>query len=108
MFRRFVRLAFMALLCAWQLPVIAQSYPKAYAYYAPRPAYPISARLKHIEGSGIFTVNIDQKRGFVTSVTVKKSTGSKELDEAAIDALRRWKFRVPTKASADVPLSFVL
>ena len=106
MCRRFVCLGFVTLLCTSQLRVIAQSYPKAYAYFAPQPDYPYLARVNHLEGSGVFTVQIDLKKGLVTSVSVKKSTGWATLDKAATDALRRWKFRTPTKPSVEVPISF--
>ena len=106
MFRRFVCLGFVMLLCTSQLRVIAQSYPKAHAYFAPQPDYPYLARVNHIEGSGVFTVQIDPRTGLVTSVSVKKSTGWATLDKAAIDALRRWRFTTPTKPSVEVPIRF--
>jgi TonB family protein len=89
----------------------AQNYPKAFAHYAPRPDYPpleyrALPRRQWPTGSGIFTVNIDQKTGLVSSASVKKTTGSAALDKTAIDALRRWKFRTPTKPSVDVPMEF--
>jgi protein TonB len=89
----------------------AQKYPKAFAYFAPRPDYPPAAyrRLpkdQWPQGSGLFTVNIDQKTGLVSSVSVKKTTGFAILDKAAIDALRRWRFRIPTKPSVEVPITF--
>jgi TonB family protein len=91
----------------------AQNYPKAFAYYAPRPDYPpveyrALPKSKWPTGSGIFTVNIDQKTGLVSSVSAKKTTGSAGLDKIAIDALRRWKFRTPTKPSVEVPIEFKL
>jgi TonB family protein len=89
----------------------AQKYPKASAYFAPRPDYPPPAyralpKDQCPQGSGIFTVNIDQKSGLVSSVSVKKTTGFAALDKGAIDALRRWKFRIPTKPSVEVPITF--
>jgi TonB family protein len=82
-------------------------YPKAFAYYAPPPEYRPLRNGEWAQGSGIFTVNIDPKYGFVTSVAVKKSTGWQSLDKEAIIALRRWKFRVPTQPSIEVPINFV-
>jgi TonB family protein len=86
--------------------ILADAYPKAFAYYAPRPFYP---RLKNgmwPQGSGVFTVRIDSKTGVVTDVSIKKSTGWEILDKAAISTLRAWKFRTPSKPSADVPIDF--
>ena len=51
-------------------------------------------------------MNIDQKTGLVSSVSVKKTTGSAALDKISIDALRQWKFRTPTKPSVEVPIAF--
>ena len=99
---RVVRVGILMLLWTGIGLPLAQSEPKAHAYYAPRPYY----GLGWPEGSGIFTVNINPKTGLVTSVSVKKSTGSAALDKSAIDALRRWKFRVPTKPSVEVPITF--
>ncbi len=104
--RRFVCFAIVLLLPATQLRVLGQSYPKADAYYAPRPLYPPLPKGKRPEGSGIFTLQIDPRKGVVTSVSVKKSTGWASLDKVAIDALRRWKFRTPSKPSVDVPIDF--
>ena len=105
-FRRFLCLEFVLLICALQLRVMAQSYPRAHAYFAPHPDYPYSARVKHLQGSGIFIVQIDPKKGLVTSVSVKKSTGWDVLDKSAIETLRRWKFTTPTKPSVEVPIEF--
>src|SRR5947209_20603763 len=99
MFRRFVCLAFVMLLCTSQPRVIAQSYPKAHAYFAPQPDYPYLARVNHIEASGVFTVQIDPRTGLVTSLSGKKITGWATLDKAAINALRRWSFATRTKPS---------
>ena len=104
--RCFVYFAIVMLLSVAQLSVIAQSYPKAVAYYAPRPDYRPLPNGKRPEGSGVFTVQIDPRTGSVTSVLVKKSTGWATLDKAAIDAVRRRRFRTPSKPSVDVAIDF--
>jgi len=53
------------------------------------PRYPMLARESHVEGIVILDVIIDE-RGNVTSTRVLKSVGL--LDQAAIDAVRQWKF----------------
>ncbi len=94
------------LLCAARISSVAQPYPKAVAYFAPRPAYPRLQNGMWPQGSGIFTVHIDSKKGVVTGVSVKKSTGWEILDKAAMSALRIWKFKTPSKPSVDVPIDF--
>jgi len=53
------------------------------------PGYPALARESHIEGTVILDVIIDE-RGTVTSTRVLKSVTL--LDQAAINAVRQWKF----------------
>jgi periplasmic protein TonB len=53
------------------------------------PRYPMLARESRVEGIVILDVIIDE-RGNVTSTRVLKSVGL--LDQAAIDAVRQWKF----------------
>jgi periplasmic protein TonB len=105
--RRLICVAVMVLLCTAPQSVIAQSYPKAFAFYAPRPSYPVLPNGQKPQGNGVFIVAINSKTGLVDSVSVKKSTGWAILDKAAIDALRRWKFRIPSKPTVDVPIQFV-
>src|SRR6267378_8639903 len=45
----------------------------------PPPVYDLRLRRSNITGSGIFTVFVDEN-GRVTDVTVRKSTGHRELD----------------------------
>jgi periplasmic protein TonB len=104
--RRLICVAVMVLLCTAPQSVIAQSY-KAFAVYAPRPSYPVLPNGQKPQGNGVFIVAINSKTGLVDSVSVKKSTGWAILDKAAIDALRRWKFRIPSKPTVDVPIQFV-
>jgi len=63
--------------------------PRAIATYAPRPAYPFSARSRHLQGRGIFILYV-RPDGTVASVEVAKSTGHTELDESGVAALRKW------------------
>ena len=39
------------------------------------PNYAAAARLYHMTGSGVFTLNVDTETGVVTSVQVEKGTG---------------------------------
>ncbi len=54
------------------------------------PDYPIKARTLGIQGVVVLSVEIDQS-GKISNVTVKKSIPS--LDQAAIDAVNRVKFK---------------
>src|SRR5436190_11503856 len=59
---------------------------------SPQPVYPTIARQKRIQGRGIFRLNVT-KEGRVDSIQIRKSTGSKILDDAAEKALRQWRFK---------------
>src|SRR4051794_17933483 len=78
--------------------------------HAPRPAYPYEARKKHLEGRGLFVMHIDPDTGAVSSVTVAKSTGHAILDQAAVDGLSKWKFRVPLLCKPDLkcPIAYTM
>ena len=56
------------------------------------PDYPYAARDRHLEGSGLYRLNV-KADGTVSSVTVLKSTGHSLLDQSAIHAYRQWRFR---------------
>ena len=75
--------------------------PRPKAMYAPRPQYPEEARRKHIEGSGVFVLHVH--RGAVTKVDIYRSTGSAILDNAAVSAMRQWRFQ-PTNTPVLVPV----
>lgn len=69
------------------------------------PDYPYAARDRHLEGSGLYRLNI-KPDGTVSSVTVLKSTGHSLLDQAAIHAYRQWRFRPSALRSVKVPVNF--
>jgi TonB family protein len=69
---------------------------KSKAIYAPMPIYPYKARLQRWEGRGIFGLLL-RPNGTVSGVAVIRSTGVKELDVAAAQALIQWRFP-PLKA----------
>lgn len=75
----------------------------------PHPTYPPIGRLRALKGSGEFRLRIVEKTGKIIEVGVLKSTGHKELDDAALQALRSW--RVRPRSGYDgfiVPISFTL
>lgn len=73
--------------------------------YGPRPEYPLAARERHWTGAGVFACNI-RPDGTVASVNAFQSTGYQMLDQAAITALRQWRFPPGDAKLVKVPLSF--
>jgi len=84
-----------------------QAARKERALYAPPPSYPSLPDGRKPQGAGVFVLHVDTHKGIVTSVTVKKSTGAAILDNAAIDAFVRWRFK-PGKVPPEItiPISF--
>jgi protein TonB len=56
------------------------------------PVYPPSSRRNGEEGTGMFRVLVDAK-GRPSQVEVVKSSGFPRLDEAAMQAIRKWAFK---------------
>lgn len=81
---------------------------KALVTYAPRPVYPYEARRYRITGSGIVLLTVDPEVGNVTSVRMTQSCGSVILDNATLDAFRRWHFRPGSALSVEVPITYTL
>jgi TonB family protein len=71
------------------------------------PDYPYAARDQHLEGSGLYRLNI-KPDGTVSSVTVLKSTGYTLLDQAAIHAFRQWRFRSGALKMVKIPINFTM
>jgi TonB family protein len=72
------------------------------------PNYPIEARRLRFEGEGFFRLHINNKTGSVDSVSTVISTGHKMLDEAAISALKHWRFKPETIQLDTIPVRFTL
>lgn len=88
---------------------------KANAAYLhnPKPEYPPIARRRQWEGRVILRVRV-LAAGTVAAATVETSSGHEVLDEAALEAVRRWHF-VPAKRGGqavdsvvNVPINFNL
>src|SRR5918992_920802 len=79
----------------------------------PKPVYPENARREGREGRVILHVLIDSQ-GKTKSVELNTSSGSKELDQAATEAIKRWRFHpayagdTPIDSWASVPIDFRL
>lgn len=66
----------------------------------PAPAYPALARNRGIEGRTMLQVQVTQQ-GEARAVAVVRSSGSEALDNAALDAVKRWRF-VPARRGGEV------
>src|SRR2546423_11721672 len=75
---------------------------------AVRPEYPYEARLHHITGTGVVVIHIDRATGNVTSCEMAPSTGSEILDEAAMSAMRQWRFNPGGPVMAKCPITFTM
>lgn len=79
--------------------------------YTPSPRYPMSALRANREGQVVLSVTVTPE-GEVTDVTVGRSSGDLDLDRAAEEAVRNWRFaaadnRAP-RYTADLPIRFEL
>ena len=79
----------------------------------PPPAYPKIAQRKGYEGLVVLLVRVS-RRGACLSVEVRRSSGYRVLDDAAVDGVRRWRFRAatiggrPVEGEVEVPIRFQL
>jgi TonB family protein len=79
-------------------------------YTVPLPKYPLEARQKHWEGSGLVELRVSRD-GTVEAATVVRSTGHKLLDTDASTALHKWRFTPPSRGGAErvrVPFTYSL
>lgn len=74
--------------------------------YQIRPSYPTSARRMGIQGTTLLQVLVTVD-GRVGEVIVKESAGHADLDHAAADAVRRWRFE-PARHGAEAVAMWVL
>jgi TonB family protein len=80
----------------------------ALALSAPRPEYPYEARRRNITGSGVVTLTIDPTNGAVVDAEMEQSIGNSILDQAALSAFRRWRFKTGTPSRVRVPITFTI
>jgi protein TonB len=79
----------------------------------PRPRYPLSARRRGLEGRVVLRVFVEPD-GRVRSIDILESSRHAVLDDAAVEALLRWRFDparrsgVPVASWIDVPVAFRL
>ena len=87
---------------------MSMSGAKALATSMPRPEYPYEARSRRITGSGVCVVSVDTGSGSVTDATMAQSTGNPILDNSAVSAFRRWKFRPGAVSKVKIPITFTM
>jgi TonB family protein len=58
------------------------------------------------KGIGVFRLLLDPERGKVVKIISVRSTGFRELDDFAIDWLRRWHWKPGTWKEVDIPIEF--
>lgn len=79
----------------------------------PAPEYPLAARQRNEQGRVLLLVQLDAE-GRVLDAQLRLSSGSPLLDQAALDAVRRWRFSparsrgVPVTSHLLVPVRFSL
>ncbi|RIX48554.1 MAG: energy transducer TonB [Rhodocyclales bacterium GT-UBC] len=93
-------------------PVTAARFDADYLHN-PKPAYPPISRRSGEEGKVLLKVRVSPQ-GTALDVAVSKSSGFARLDNAALEAVNRWRF-VPAKrgdeaieSSVIVPITFAL
>jgi len=79
--------------------------PKPRLVYAPAPAFPPSASVPGLSGTGRFRLSFDAQ-GNVTNIQLVQSTGNRVFDESAIRTLRQWKCSPGQGWVVTVPVTF--
>lgn len=95
----------LALLCL-ATPALAQQpvTPKIVEGTQVQPVYPDSARRLGIQGTTTLRVQV-RADGQVGEVSVEQSAGHPDLDQAAADAVRRWRFEPARRGKEAVAMS---
>jgi protein TonB len=75
--------------------------------YQVRPSYPANARRLGVQGTTLLSVFVAAD-GRVADVVVKQSAGHPELDQAAADAVRRWRFEPARRGNEPVAMWVLL
>ena len=84
------------------IPAVGSITTRPVRRYAPPPFYPPAAKAAQQQGRVLLNVDVDAA-GNVTGVAVKQSSGFPLLDEAAMQAVRVWKFEPARTNGAAVP-----
>jgi protein TonB len=94
-------------------PVFEQPRYNAAYLSNPPPAYPLAARRRGIEGTALVRAEVSAE-GMCLRAELKKSSGAEMLDQAALEAVRKWRFVAAKRGSqavaawVEVPIAFKL
>jgi protein TonB len=69
------------------------------------PVYPIEAQLHNEHGLVVVVIHV-AANGVASGVDVQQSSGVDILDQAAVAAVRKWRFRPAIKDGQAVPFDF--
>jgi protein TonB len=89
-------------------PGITSRRGKTNMIRAPRPEYPYEARRRHLIGTGVIVVSVDSSSGSVIDARVERSIGSPILDNSAMNAFKRWRFKPGSAPQVRIPVTFDL
>jgi TonB family protein len=70
------------------------------------PQYPYQDRARHNQGVGLFRLTLDLHTGVVTNVSIIRSTGFRTLDDSAIAAFRKWRWKSGKWNIVEIPITF--
>ena len=75
--------------------------------YQVRPSYPATARRLGIQGTTLLRIHV-LVDGRVGDVVVQETAGHPDLDQAAAEAVRRWRFEPARHGDDPVAMSVML
>ena len=76
------------------------------AVYTPKPVYRPEWAKQGLAGKGVVLVTVDKDTGKVNGARMLQSTGSKQLDGAALEAYSQWRFQPGTVSQVKIPIEF--
>ncbi|HMJ05337.1 MAG TPA: hypothetical protein VK474_03685 [Chthoniobacterales bacterium] len=76
-------------------PILLVLGPGELTSFAPRPAFPSQAAQYDLRGFGIFRLHTGLSDGVVTGVEIERSTGKQVLDQSALVAFIKRRFKAP-------------
>jgi hypothetical protein len=74
----------------------------------PRPDYYYEARVRHIQGSGVFDLRFDYETGHLREVHIVHAMPDVLLQTATIDALTKWRAKPRSMHTMRVPVTFIM
>jgi protein TonB len=75
--------------------------------YQAKPRYPEAARRQGIEGTTLLKIHVSD-RGLVDDVLIERSAGHQDLDLAAMEAVKKWRFEPARQGNRPVAIWVML